>query len=351
MQRGKNFRSTRHGTFLRPVSSVATGSTSVEPRPRRLPATWLRADNTSPQPTAQTILRARSCSITGCVALTRGLALFAALSLRETSLSPRHGLRSNWAEVVNEQRELLDVRISISGRGTYGELGLATGHREMIPVIQSPFPNQTWEVARFSSITSGRDVTLNDVVSRMPSALAVYESSLERRGHSLPAIKWPISGTLTTILIFASPMGLPSEEIIRQELGVPEKTALSPSMTLATLDNVPNMRFQIDHDSSQSDSTVTYRAPWMLSGPRVGTVPIAHSYAVKPVDGDLEFSSLDLLYLTSFALGTLVRYHPTAWSRLSGHGPGDRFFPLVRMLTEIIQNEFPQRIVQGFSLP
>jgi len=57
------------------------------------------------------------------------------------------------------------------------------------------------------------------------------------------------------------------------------------------------------------------------------------------------------LYAVSFALGMIVRYHPAAWADLMGRTTGDRMFPILRAADELVEEHFPELVVQELETP
>lgn len=73
--------------------------------------------------------------------------------------------------------------------------------------------------------------------------------------------------------------------------------------------------------------------------------------------GGWSLSSLASLVAGSYALSTLVRYHPTQWARLLNHEKGDTLMPLLEQLSNMVQTDFvklllwelgePKRLIRG----
>ncbi len=291
----------------------------------------------------------------GCLSLARGLALFASPNLRETSLSPGHGLRADWTRVLNTGAKLEELQIKISNAGTFQELQNATGPRERVRVISVPFPNQAWATESGSgTATWGRHVRFGDVISRIPSALEVYQESLGEEAHCFPATQSTLAhGTpqeQTDVIILPSAIGLPTDTHIREELVLPEQVVIRSSSQFFSI-VCQHLSFRIQRHPSHPDFHA-YESPLMRLDPVEQSSPyIIHPfYVASLINGDLKFTTVELLYLTAFALGTLVRYHPTYLATIRSHGLGDKYSPIIQHLTDIVEAEFPARTLAHFSI-
>lgn len=67
---------------------------------------------------------------------------------------------------------------------------------------------------------------------------------------------------------------------------------------------------------------------------------------VELLPDGLDLSSLSLLYLIAYSMGMLARYYPSKWLSLLNSSKGDFAFPLMKAATTVVENRFPQLVLQ-----
>lgn len=80
--------------------------------------------------------------------------------------------------------------------------------------------------------------------------------------------------------------------------------------------------------------------------------PDKKSYLVYPLEDGTVISKTSRMYCLAYFLGMLVRYNPTAWSSLITKRSGDRYLPLLKSATDMIESEYPKlmlRMLRGYS--
>ena len=67
---------------------------------------------------------------------------------------------------------------------------------------------------------------------------------------------------------------------------------------------------------------------------------------VAPFPPNLSLSRTGRIFLLSYFLGTLARYHPTSWLRImQSRQKGDIMLPLIREAMNVIQQQFPTLVI------
>jgi hypothetical protein len=76
---------------------------------------------------------------------------------------------------------------------------------------------------------------------------------------------------------------------------------------------------------------------------------IGQSYVVPPFASAVQLSRLSMLYLVSYSLGMLARYHPTRWLSLLTGGEGDASYPILNAALDLVEGSYPDAILREFE--
>lgn len=261
----------------------------------------------------------------GVLALSRAVILFNDPRLREGSLSPGHGVRGLWTSTLQQGKPLLAVELELGTKGTFPELVRASGNLEAFKVMPPPgrFDPPVAKLWVGAAEVGSQKLTLDAIVSRLPNLAGDYETTFDTRANCLPAIIIEHNPDCTEFVLLEGALGSPSEEEVRELLAIGLDTELSRGKR-GRLGDV--WTYKTEGDEA--------RLPWVLNA-------AGRAHLVSPCVAEL--SSLLLLFLASFAFGTLVRYHPTAWSDMVDHRGRDVELPLMTALASSIQMDFRKR--------
>lgn len=301
----------------------------------------------------------------GTVALAQGLILFLNPNAWLKNLAPSHGIGSQgWkrcmydhaSTIPNAQpAEALNVPLELQARGTFVELLLATQNAERCAIQATELEGPLALCVPGSSAVSSRHVKLKDVLASLPDLRLIFERSLGERSRCFVGMAITSEADVhaaaphkeTSCCVLESNHGLPSEDQMRSMFGLGNDVVFSlGSGSKSGLpmihgdDGFPDILkfrcFQWRHHQSNSYGGLQ----WPVKNDAIGRV-----HLIPPFGGVFTLSSLALLYLASFALGTLARYHPTISQSIQSRLGSDRFFPLVRATMDLISDRYPELIL------
>jgi hypothetical protein len=145
--------------------------------------------------------------------------------------------------------------------------------------------------------------------------------------------------TQTDVAVFQPSSGQPDENELRSSLNLPSDIALSVSNE-AWPYQVKNIRYRITHSTK---SELQAQLPPIKSD-REG-----NTFVVAPLPGDLDLSSLSLLFLVAYSMGMLARYYPSKWLSLLSSHKGDFAFPLMKAAATLVEERFPTLVLQDLE--
>lgn len=274
----------------------------------------------------------------GVMALSRAAILFLKPGAKEEGLSQGHGLTAhNWQQsLAGGIKNVPDLQLKVA-TGTFTELADATHAVDRVVINVAPYPSTTAiRTASKAGMATGWSITLRELLGRIPELHNIYEETFEEHAYCRRVFVFLLVGQgpfQTTIDTLATRQGLPTEERVRQDLG------LDPAVQLTKHAN-HNFLGAIEHWSvqqpRQSLQDVFDHLPYLVndSGGNVFAVPV--------VAQGSRLSKMLTLYATSYALGMLSRYYPSRWVTLLTGGPGDFSYPLLAEASRVIEEVFPQ---------
>lgn len=270
----------------------------------------------------------------GVVGFARALILYDSPRAREATLRSAHGLRATW----NGNADLGDLEITTSN-GTFHELLEATRNTERPSIeVRHPtfsLPSEIEVPVSLPAPAVDMKVSLLDLLSRMPSMHGVFEEALQTRAHCHHAsIASDADGLSTAIAVSPGRFAFPPAQELRDALGLPATVAaqgggtgvLPPPVELTVTRTPPG--------------SLTDGLPALLRSKTWG-----HAYVVEPVSPGWCLSTLSGIFVGSYVLSILVRYHATRWAALANHEKGDRWFPVLEQLRDVVQARFPELIL------
>jgi hypothetical protein len=262
----------------------------------------------------------------GVSALTRGLILMVGKKGAET-LKASHGLDAkDWNGTLAQGLDKIgDLEVTV-GPGMFLELIEATGNKSYLKANSS---GVNWH-ASFPDPARGDKFSLADIAASLPDVMAEYQV-------------WKGAAFLSAQLEkFTTKTGQYEIQFsVRTEKG-----------TIAALFGSLGTDLQIS-DAAPFVATIpdTYH-PYLNQFSAIGRpFEIGDVHIVPPIRGNIYLNSLALYFAASYILGMLVRYFPASWIALGRQERGDRIFPLINGLVELIQMQFPKIVIEFLRSP
>jgi hypothetical protein len=277
----------------------------------------------------------------GVYALSRGLILFLDARMREASLPPSHGIDAEgWQNNLSRGIDQLpDLPLKITG-GTFAVLSRATKNVERCLIHTAPKSAPPhYPLSRIGTTTLNTPTTINVkmVLERVPDLNNIFATTFSSSPKSYPAIVFFLSEvTQTDIQILETQLGLPDIDYIRSVFAVPADEPLS-ILDEAWPYKVKNIHYRIKHASMSE---------LLAKLPPVKSDRDGNTYVVEPFPDGLDLSTLSLLYLIAYSMGMLARYYPSKWLSLLNSSKGDFAFPLMKAATTVVEDRFPQLVLQ-----
>ena len=277
----------------------------------------------------------------GVLSLCRGLILLLSPNFREASLSPAHGLSSiGWGSVLAADTHLpsqLTIRIN---NGTFLAMIESTHNSDVSIVFTGPYPNKIlFTRNRNVPGLEGVTVTLQQVLSRIPELRDIYERSFGQCAANYRAFVFTLSSTTQTdIDLFSGRHGLPPEQQLRQELDIPANVDIASTPHHNFVPPELHLRYRLLHPAGTNFIELL---------PQIDNLADGSVSIIAPFAPGLSFSRIGRLFLLSYVLGTLARYHPTSWlGIMQSRQKGDLLLPIIRESLGAIQQNFPSLVIK-----
>jgi hypothetical protein len=177
---------------------------------------------------------------------------------------------------------------------------------------------------------------VGELLSRLPSVLELYERSFDEFAAVREASVFSLRSDASTDISF-----FPSAR------GQPPDAELSFAFSLEGLE----ARHRREHFGLDQPTYWARIPAGTASMPKV--VNARNSiFLVPPFENGYTMPFAAMLFATSYALGMLGRYFPTTWLWVLARAGGGAPAPVVRAATEVVREQYPQRIVTVMrSLP
>ena len=274
----------------------------------------------------------------GVLLCCRGVILARNPNKKEESLKPRHGLETVcWQNTLSGGiKNVLELRVEATD-GTFRELVDVCQHLRTLHLFAGPTneivsTGQPLGDVRFA--TDGRELSLDDLISR-----------LMQTGLSYPELTGRPARMFRGARIASHPPGV---HLAFPLVGIPEelkKLEDGQDVYLGSSNQVcPGMRQPDD----AGDTLIFVRGG---GESHLNAFPVSHyggegEYMVVMLDfpnGD-KLTEFVKLYLVSYILGMLARYHPSIWTALLRNEKGDFAQPLLVDAVEAIENSFASQL-------
>ena len=266
----------------------------------------------------------------GVSALARGLILAISPKMSEAQMKPSHGLNSlNWRETLSKKNfENLTVKII---KGTFYEMLTATSNRTYFKDNSSVVG---WKVD-FDIPQIDTEIRFADLIQTMSDFDKVYETWAEQKLCFLQFVDFKSYTDLKEYEYTITKPKIDNKEIAKifpkEHFG---------EYSIKESDNQIIIRV--------SDEFVPQFSQRFLDHFNMG---IGQIVLTKSVSKNLSLNTLGQLYSLSFFLGMLSRYFPSVWISLGRSEKGDAIYPLFIRAIELIENYFPQTVLEFLEGP
>ena len=274
----------------------------------------------------------------GVLSCCRGVILANNPDKKEESLKPRHGLETvDWQHTLSGGiKNVLELRIRATD-GTFGELvdvcwHLKTMHVFIGPTNEMGSTGQPLGDVRFA--TDRSCMSLDDLLSRLLQTGMAYPDLTGRSAKMFGGAR-----------IASHPPGL---HVAFPMIGIPDE--------LSGLEDGANILIGSSNQvtpgfGQRDDAGDTLMFVRRDGEAHLRSLPASHyggegQFMVVTLDfpnGD-KLTEFIKLYLVSYVLGMLARYHPSIWTALLRNESGDFAQPLLVDAVEAIENDFAQQL-------
>ena len=274
----------------------------------------------------------------GVLSCCRGVILANDPGKKEESLKPRHGLETvDWQHTLSGGiRNVLELQIRATN-GTFGELVDVCWHLNTLRYFDGPTNKMVSTAQPLGDVrfaTDGSHLSLGDLLSRLLQTGMAYSELTGRRAKLFGGAR--IASHEPGVHLAFPIIGMP-DELGRLTDG---KNAYVGSSNQV----VPGFRQSDD----ARDTLIIVRRD---GGDHLNILPVSHYGG----DGDFMVVILDFpngdkltefikLYLVSYTLGMLARYHPSIWTALLRNEKGDFAQPLLVDAVQAIERDFAQHL-------
>jgi YaaC-like protein len=262
----------------------------------------------------------------GVAALTRGLILLAGRKGVE-ALRASHGLDArDWNGTLARGLDKIgDLEVTV-GPGMFLELIDATGNKSYLKANSN---RVNWH-ASFPDPSIGDKFSLADIAASLPDVMEEYQV-------------WK-----GAVLLSAQVEKLTSKTG-QYEIQFSNRTEKG---TIAALLGALGEDLQISAATPLVATIPDTYHPYLSQFSAIGTpFEIGDVFIVPPIRDSLYLNTLALYFSASYILGMLVRYFPAPWIAIGRQQRGDRIFPMINRLVELIQMQFPQIVIEFLRSP
>lgn len=276
----------------------------------------------------------------GVLSLSRGVILCSDIGLRHDAIVSSHGLSSaGWKALLGEDVRSLPLLPLRPTKGTFLQLANATGNTERSLVYL--FYRERFRLSQQGSksdVIRGAEFSFKDVMSRLADVTDLYTIAFSEPSKAHAAFVLLHPDLQTDYYILKSSTSEPSLARVRTAFGLHPDLQIRCEDQYHHVGDLQGLYFNINKNTSP-DEMRDYVLPIKND---MRNIP----YVVEPFSDRIVLSTLSLLFLASFTLGNMVRYFPLQWSELVSRGIGDAILPLLRATESLIENRFPELVLQ-----
>jgi YaaC-like Protein len=219
-------------------------------------------------------------------------------------------------EATDRIKRLPDISIGFT-KGTFADLMTATEGLQEASVLGAGGDHRRYGMTMNAQteFDDSDHLTLRDVLARIPDLVDTYARTFGEYSRCLEARVTYRESTDDTVfeILAARHLGLPTAELLRERLLLPPWLDIVEGTRRSIFEpGRPVQTFELEHKTE-----LDVKALPMLVHDANGTL-----FLVTQLPDDLRPSLLGSLFLTSYVMGMLVRYHPSLWFALIGRSKG-----------------------------
>jgi len=277
----------------------------------------------------------------GVLSLARSVIMASDVKGRETGLAEGHGLNaSHWKETLRTTgKTIFELEAEVT-RGTFAELAQATKNRERGYSLyhgQYLEPMENLGTENLRADDRSQMLSLSSLIARLPDLTEAYRSTFGCPARAYPTIVYSY-GEMQKDYFILNPSGdLPQREVLQERFGWPPSLHLQEQDHHHSFGKIPGIEFRIGENTS---SPAELGANYPVKNDRYG-----FPYLVEPFENGYQLSTLSIMFGISYFAGMLVRYFPSRWAALSSHKDRDKEHSLLMRALDIIEERFPQLIL------
>lgn len=262
----------------------------------------------------------------GVVSLSRALILILDKNARENNIIPSHGLKiNNWSEICKTGK-IEDIVLK-SSNGTFTELIRVTNNR--------------------SYFRAGTNVVNWRVTYDMPVAQVKF--NFKEVAFCFPDLKQSVKAWLdvdvpTRLL---NKFNLKDNACELEIAGKYDKSVFSQMFPPSYFEEL-----EITETSNSCIVKFSGRQTPNLCQQWISTFQIlGDPYVVPPFKNGFFLNDIATMYSSSFVLGTISRYYPSAWNNINKGINNDSVLPFAINYMDFIQEKFPQVVMDFIESP
>jgi hypothetical protein len=277
--------------------------------------------------------------------MSRGLVLFLRPDTRETTLNPSHGLGAvEWKDQLSKGIQILpDLRIEIQN-GSFTELQEATCNAELFSIYEQGFLKRTRRIGSTDEkIKIGTLLTVRDVISRIPDLRYLFEQTFQNFSECYKAdiqLAGNVDNKSVRVIIQQTSLGLSSFDQIRTNLRLPDGLVPNNCVDEDNRKRVNEYSFSLTYPSEDE---------LFKQLPAIQNDQNDYMFLVSPLPDGTRLSSTASLYIIAYAMSMLARYYPSTWLSIVNRTKGDFAYPIMKAALSLVQEKFPQLILQGLQ--
>lgn len=264
----------------------------------------------------------------GVASLSRAVVLLLRRTSGEASLNAGHGLETvGWRSVLGGDLP--------SGLSALGQLKIKT-----CSGLFSDFLNETknhicmhvrssevdWGLS-YDIPPAGEEITLNDLISRLPDLQAQHQRSAHERYYASV-----------------------------NEMSYTESSGFHAKVSENYFDDFKDSYADFGYSASKSGNWFdlkcndeifkSYTPQYMHAYVNKAFGSIPSLYIVKPFSRESRYSQMAITYMLTYILGMLSRYFPTHWISLLTGERGDEMWPVIHAAQKYVDQCFPELVVE-----
>lgn len=261
----------------------------------------------------------------GVLNLSRGLVLFLTRKLRDSSLAPSHGLSvTDWQSVLAADKpDVADLRITVNGSGSFVELLRATGNRSLLRGGSSAVNHKSDE----GLVPTGTVLGFGELLAGLPDVVEQFRHWKAPR--CVPFSVQKINGTPEANITVPRWSGPHVDDKLVIDIVGPDHCDLV---------SMDDKNIVVRTKKGGTIAMLTDLVGTNFAG--IGDLYLTPRYA-----SGVKLGKISQLFVLSYTLSMMVRYHPAFWMDLVHQRIGDAAVPTLFRVIDCIETRYPQIVV------